>query len=254
MNRGLNLLKVKSLKYKYPCRLSFRQNSLLIVFSLFFLPLAASKQGTAQGTASSFVFREKRRLLTTCTGTSSSLQAEMSAQRDSPSAQRNKELIWEVLSSKVVPSLRASTDKHEHEHKPVRILEVAAGCGVHTGHFASQLVLSAKTKPFVWYPTDPSDDSRASIQCYIDGDAQLANMVKSPVPLTLDKNGIIEEATASLLEGPLDLITCINMIHISPWEATLGLMKVAGEKLSSNGCLYCYGPYKVGGKAVESNL
>jgi hypothetical protein len=241
MNRGWNLLKVNPLKYL--CRLSFRQNPLWIVSSLFFLlPLVGGKI-TAQEMASSFVFRETRRLVTTGT---SYLQAGMSAKRDSPYAQRSQGPIWEVLSSKVFPSLEAIMDK------PVRILEVAAGSGVHTDHFATQL--SAVTKPFVWYPTDPSDDSRASIQCYIDGNTQLTNIVKSPVPLTLDKNGIIEEATASLLEGSLDLITCINMIHISPWEATLGLMKVAGKKLSSGGCLYCYGPYKVGGTAVESNL
>ena len=62
------------------------------------------------------------------------------------------------------------------------------------------------------------------------------------------------EDTESLLRDPLDLIICINMIHISNWEATLGLMKVAGEKLSRKGYLYCYGPYKIGGTAVESNL
>jgi hypothetical protein len=126
MNRGWNLLKVNPLKY--PCRLSFRQNPLWIVSSLFFLlPLVVGKI-TSQETASSFVFREKRRLVTT-----SYLQAGMSAKRDSPSAQRNQGPIWEVLSSKVFPSLEASMDK------PVRILEVAAGCGVHTDHFATQL-------------------------------------------------------------------------------------------------------------------
>jgi hypothetical protein len=44
------------------------------------------------------------------------------------------------------------------------------------------------------------------------------------------------------------------MIHISPWEATVGLMKTAGQKLKKGGALYLYGPYKQGGTCVESNL
>ena len=50
------------------------------------------------------------------------------------------------------------------------------------------------------------------------------------------------------------MITCINMIHIAPFDATLGLMKCAGKVLKRGGRLMCYGPYKVGGTAVESNL
>ena len=77
------------------------------------------------------------------------------------------------------------------------------------------------------------------------------------MPLTLDANGITEESTSSTLlssDQKIDLIICINMIHISPWDATLGLFKLAGQSLSKNGVLYCYGPYKEGGTAVESNL
>ena len=51
-----------------------------------------------------------------------------------------------------------------------------------------------------------------------------------------------------------DLVLCINMVHISPWEATLGLMACAGKCLGPGGILMCYGPYKVDGTAVESNL
>jgi hypothetical protein len=37
---------------------------------------------------------------------------------------------------------------------------------------------------------------------------------------------------------------CINMIHISPWDATLGLIKSAAAILPSTSPLYLYGPYK----------
>ena len=44
-----------------------------------------------------------------------------------------------------------------------------------------------------------------------------------------------------------DAIVCINVIHISPWEATLALMRGAGELLPPGGVLVTYGPYRRGG-------
>jgi Protein of unknown function (DUF938) len=41
-----------------------------------------------------------------------------------------------------------------------------------------------------------------------------------------------------------DGIICINMVHISPWEATLGLIKGAAAILRPASPLYLYGPYK----------
>lgn len=166
-----------------------------------------------------------------------------SAKGDSPSAQRNKEPIWEFLSSNVMSTFSGDTG--------VCVLEIAAGCGVHTEHFAGRMTTQ---QPCTWYPSDPAQDSMASIQSYVD-DSQLSAVVKPPLALTLVKTGILEKETKAVVNKlDLDLIVCINMIHISPWEATLGLMQVASEQLSDTGYLYCYGPYKVGGKAVESNL
>ncbi len=48
------------------------------------------------------------------------------------------------------------------------------------------------------------------------------------------------------MTGPLqraDAILCINMVHISPWAATLGLLRGAARLLPSGGPLYLYGPY-----------
>jgi hypothetical protein len=39
-----------------------------------------------------------------------------------------------------------------------------------------------------------------------------------------------------------DGIICINMVHISPWEATVGLIKGAAAILSPTSPLYLYGP------------
>jgi hypothetical protein len=45
-----------------------------------------------------------------------------------------------------------------------------------------------------------------------------------------------------------DAIVCINMIHISPWAATEGLMTGAGRILPVGGLLYLYGPYREAGR------
>ena len=187
---------------------------------------------------------------------------------DSPSAQRNKQVIWEVLNEKVIsPLVQTQKQQQQATAKKIRILEVAAGCGVHTEHFVNQLTTTSvedgKTK-FEWYPTDPSKESRDSIQCYINDndDDTFKSIVHEPLQLTLDENGIQEKDTKDTLVGGLNIIICINMIHISPWEATIGLMKAANELLlstdesssSSDGYLVLYGPYKENGTAVESNL
>lgn len=185
---------------------------------------------------------------------------------DSPSAQRNKEPIWNILSKNVISSLLWSgeeesvIDKGKSGTKQrLQVLEIAAGCGVHTDYFASKL--AKQSSSFIWYPTDPDPVSLESIQTYIDDTMSLSNnddstTISSPLPLTLTKNGIKEEGTTKLLlSNKKDLIICINMIHISPWDATLGLMKLAGENLNQSGMLYLYGPYKVKGEeTVQSNL
>ena len=47
-----------------------------------------------------------------------------------------------------------------------------------------------------------------------------------------------------------DGIICINMVHISAWDATFGLIKGAAAVLRPGSPLYLYGPYKRGGFAT----
>ena len=176
---------------------------------------------------------------------------------DSPSAERNKDPIWSVLSSKVLPSLTPS--KTESEKTVVlRVLEIAAGCGVHTMHFTTQMV--HQKIPVQWYPTDPHPPSRQAIQERIDlaPSFEIQSSIQSPISLTLNEDGEEEGNNFDSWKGGegigFHLALCINMIHISPWEATIGLFRLAKEHLVPGGILYCYGPYKVDGKAVESNL
>ncbi len=41
---------------------------------------------------------------------------------------------------------------------------------------------------------------------------------------------------------------CINMIHIAPWAATLGLLEHAADLLPSGAPLVLYGPYRRDGR------
>ena len=45
-----------------------------------------------------------------------------------------------------------------------------------------------------------------------------------------------------------DAIVCINMIHISPWAATEGLIRGAAHVLPAGGLLFLYGPYRREGR------
>jgi hypothetical protein len=52
-----------------------------------------------------------------------------------------------------------------------------------------------------------------------------------------------------------DAILCINMVHISPWAATEGLMRGAGQLLGKGAPLYLYGAYlREGVETAPSNI
>ncbi len=54
---------------------------------------------------------------------------------------------------------------------------------------------------------------------------------------------------------PADLaaILCINMIHIAPWNAALGLLRGAAAALDTGRVLYLYGPYRHGGRHTSAS-
>ena len=134
--------------------------------------------------------------------------------RAAPSTARNRDPILAVLK----PRLPASG----------LVLEIAAGAGEHAVHFAAAL------PHLQWRPTDPDPEALASIAAWREHRG-LANLLP---PLRLDAT----DPDAWPVEQA-DAIVNINMIHISPWAATVGLMAGAGRVLPGGGQLFLYGPF-----------
>ncbi len=147
----------------------------------------------------------------------------MTAKQTAPAAQRNAEPILEILS-------RVLADRRH-------VLEIAAGSGYHAGFFAARL------PHLIWQPSDPDPAARESIAAYV-SESRHGNL-RPPVQLDVC-------ATTWPVAG-IDALVCINMIHISPWEATLGLF--AGAARLKPAVVVTYGPYSIAGDFLaESNI
>ena len=135
----------------------------------------------------------------------------------SPAAARNAVFIVEVLKRVLPPS--------------GLVLEIASGSGEHTVHFARAL------PALVWQPSDPDEAARRSIVAH----ARAAGLANIRSPLAIDAIRYPWPVTRA------DAVVAINMIHIAPWDATIGLMAGAEATLAEGGVLYLYGPFREGG-------
>jgi len=135
------------------------------------------------------------------------------ARRHAPATLRNRDPILAIL-RQVLPARG-------------KVLEIASGSGEHALYFAAAL------PQLTWQPSDPSPEARASIAVWRE-EAGSANLLP---PLAID---------AALADWPIthaDAMVCINMIHISPWNATEGLMRAAERLLPTSAPLVLYGPF-----------
>jgi hypothetical protein len=114
------------------------------------------------------------------------------------------------------------------------VLEIASGSGEHSVHFARAL------PALRFLPTDPDPTAVESIAAWAAHEA-VENILP---PLLLDASAEVWPVTRA------DAILCINMIHISPWAATEGLLRHAGQILPAGAALYLYGPYRRKGVAT----
>jgi hypothetical protein len=82
--------------------------------------------------------------------------------------------------------------------------------------------------------SDPDPDARLSVATWV----KATDVTNVRAPIALDALHSVWPIASA------DGIICINMIHISPWEATVGLIKGAAAILPSRSLLYLYGPHK----------
>lgn len=135
------------------------------------------------------------------------------ARRSAPAALRNREPIAEVLD--------------EWLPKSGLVLEVASGTGEHVVYFAGRFF------DLEWQPSDVHPEALSSIETWR-GAAGLTNI---RAPIVID---------ASATDWPIesaDAVLNINMVHISPWTAALGLLDGAKRVLPRGGPLILYGPW-----------
>jgi SAM-dependent methyltransferase len=137
--------------------------------------------------------------------------------RIAPATARNRDPILELLRRELPP--RGT------------VLEIASGSGEHVVHFAAAL------PGLIFRPSDPEPSARASIDSWI-AETGVINVLPA---IALDA------AAPSWPIAAVDAVLCINMVHIAPWAATLGLVAGAARLLPPGGLLYLYGPYKRGG-------
>lgn len=133
----------------------------------------------------------------------------------SPAADRNKQPILDLLRAIVPPHGEA--------------LEIASGTGQHLAWFAKHM------PGWHWQPTDLHRGALYNIEAYV-SQADLDN-VYAPRVLNVQSESWLIEPQA------VDLVVCINMLHIAPWEACAGLMRGCFRHLAPGGKLVTYGPY-----------
>ena len=135
------------------------------------------------------------------------------AMRSAPAALRNREPIAEVL----------------RDWLPTGglVLETASGTGEHAVYFASAF------PGLEWQPSDVDPSALASIAAWRAA-SDLANL---HAPLVLDS------ASTDWGCERTETVLSINMVHISPWSAAIGLVKGAARLLPAGGALILYGPW-----------
>lgn len=136
-----------------------------------------------------------------------------------PAAARNRDPIGDVLADWLPNS--------------GRVLEIASGSGEHALAFARRFPALA------WQPTDPDSAALASIATWREeGPANLLAPVRLDV---LERPWPVTQA---------DAVVAINLVHISPWEASLALLEGAAQVLPTGGPLILYGPWRVPGEPL----
>ncbi len=144
--------------------------------------------------------------------------------RYSPATVRNRGPILDVL-RRYLPSQGL-------------VLEIASGSGEHITHFAADAGASV-----LFQPSDPDEGARSSIDAWV----SVLGVTNVLPAIALDAAAEAWSVTRA------DMVLSINMIHIAPWHATIGLVRGAARVIPAHGSLFIYGPFRRGGSHTASS-
>jgi hypothetical protein len=131
------------------------------------------------------------------------------------------------------------------------VLEIASGTGEHA------LFMASRFPELTWQPSDFEQEAVESIDAWA-SEAKLANLrpaiqldaSQPPWPVgNADAILCVKMHSDSCYNGKsvgyrkYDACVCINMVHISEWEATVGLFKGCAKYLAQGAPIILYGPY-----------
>mmetsp|Transcript_5318 Transcript_5318/g.13907 ORF Transcript_5318/g.13907 Transcript_5318/m.13907 type:complete len:218 (+) Transcript_5318:222-875(+) len=148
----------------------------------------------------------------------------------SAAAERNRGPILDVLRPRLSEFVRK-------RGKAANVLEVAAGSGQHAAFLASRLGRDSVVQ--AWHPTDLRVETK-SVCAWVD-EEEAREIVRVPREL----NASDDEWPSNWRSEEITHIFVANLCHISPWAATLGLLKGAGRLIPPGGSLFVYGPFMV---------
>ena len=134
-------------------------------------------------------------------------------EKHAPATLRNRDAIVAVL-ERILPASGL-------------VLEIASGTGEHVVYFGQHF------PDLTFQPSDPDPECCQSIAAWTKREG-VGNVLP---PQQLDAQAAEWEVAKPAA------ILCINMVHISPWESSIGLFEKAGRLLDPGAPLYFYGPY-----------
>ncbi|EXJ10232.1 DUF938 domain-containing protein [Nitrincola nitratireducens] len=158
---------------------------------------------------------------------SSYMQPHLAKRLSAPAALRNREPIRQALAA--------------HLPSPASVLEIASGTGEHALYLSDNLA-----QVTCWQPTDIDSAALESINAW-QADATTKTLLSAAF------FDVLADTPPPL--ATFNTLIAINMVHIAPWTATEGLMRLANRHLSVGGVVYLYGPYwQSGVEPAPSNL
>lgn len=137
--------------------------------------------------------------------------------RHAPATLRNREPILDAL-TRALP-------------RDGLLLEVASGTGEHAAFMAPQL------EGIIWQPTDRDASMLADIDELVA--FETCERIRPAI--------VLDAASDCWPVEKADAVFCCNMIHIAPWQASVGLFAGAARILPQGAPLILYGPYRRNG-------